>query len=244
MQGTFKIPTRFWVYPEWTLSWRMKGSCTCSVRNRRKRGDASVHMYSFNEAAVVYQDIQGRLNNDWFVLTALLSLVHQPHISASSSTFFLLFLFLFFLKKSNKITDIISTSPPSEMKITSPLYFTPLRPHCTSSVPLPHCHPNNPSSHIHTASHPNIQNEKQKLKKNSNRAKWKSSRKQRCVKSSLLLRVGHHFRDKADDGRGRLIGIHLGEQVTDVVCRAALLSGHKTKEPVKKKKNLDTLFVF
>lgn len=58
---------------------------------RRKRGDASVHMYSFDEAAVVYQDIQGRLSNDWFVLTALLSLVHQPQISASSSTFFFFF---------------------------------------------------------------------------------------------------------------------------------------------------------
>ncbi len=139
-------------------------------------------MYNFNEAAVVYQDIQGRLNNDWFVRTALLSLVHKPHISASSSTFFFFtFSFPFFLKKkSNKITDIISTSRPSEMKITSPLYFAPLRPHCTSSVPLPRCRPNNPPSHIHTASHPNIQNEKQKLKNNSNRAKWKSSRKQRC----------------------------------------------------------------
>ncbi len=57
-------------------------------------------MYNFNEAAVVYQDIQGRLNNDWFVRTALLSLVHKPHISASSSTFFFFtFSFPFFLKK-------------------------------------------------------------------------------------------------------------------------------------------------
>lgn len=50
------------------------------------------------------------------------------------------------------------------------------------------------------------------------------------LRSSPLLRAGHHFRDEVDDGRGRLIGIHLGEQVTDVVCRAALLSGHKAKE--------------
>lgn len=71
---------------------------------RRKRGDASVHMYSFDEAAVVYQDIQGRLSNDWFVLTALLSLVHQPQISASSSTFFFFFYFFlsFFLKNKQQ----------------------------------------------------------------------------------------------------------------------------------------------
>lgn len=50
------------------------------------------------------------------------------------------------------------------------------------------------------------------------------------MKSSPLLRVDHHFRDEVDDGCGRLIGIHLSEQVTDVVCCAALLSGHKAKE--------------
>lgn len=137
-------------------------------------------MYNFNEAAVVYQDIQGRLNNDWFVWTALLSLVHKPHISASSSTFFFYFFFSFFLKK--RATKSPTSFPrPVRVRWRSP-------PLCTS---LLYAHTALPLSlflaavritlpHIHTASHPNIQNEKQKLKENSNRAKWKSSRKQRC----------------------------------------------------------------
>ncbi len=93
------LHARFRVYPECTHGlW--KGLALVAWQTgaafRRKRGDASVHIYNFNEAAVVYQDIQGRLNNDLFVLTALLSLVHQPHI-LSSSTFFFFFYFFFFL---------------------------------------------------------------------------------------------------------------------------------------------------
>ncbi len=149
---------------------------------------------------------------------------------------FFTFSFTFFFKKEQKkIPNIISTSPPSEMKITSPLYFTLLRPHSTSSVPLPHCRPNNPSSHIHTSSHPNIQNEKQKLKRIQTEQNKSPPESSAAGKSSPLLRADHHFRDEVDDGRGRLIGVHLRKQVTDVVCRAALLSGHKAKEPVKKK---------
>lgn len=123
---------------------------------RKKRGDASVHMYSFNKAAVVFLDIQERLNNDWFVLTALLSLVHQPHILASFN-FFLFFFYIsfFFLKKeaTKSLTSFPHLLLRDEDHLPSILYITPLHPHCTSSVPLPHCRPNSPSSrsNSHTA---------------------------------------------------------------------------------------------
>ena len=47
---------------------------------------------------------------------------------------------------------------------------------------------------------------------------------------SSLLR-GDHLQHEVDDGVGGLLRVHLGEEVADVVRRAALLPGHKAEEP-------------
>lgn len=49
--------------------------------------------------------------------------------------------------------------------------------------------------------------------------------------SSLLASTQHDLGDKVDDGRGRLVGVQLSEEVAGVVRGAALLPGHEAKEP-------------
>lgn len=44
----------------------------------------------------------------------------------------------------------------------------------------------------------------------------------------------HHFGDKADYGRGRLVRIQLGKQVADIVCCASLFPRHEAKKPERK----------
>lgn len=51
------------------------------------------------------------------------------------------------------------------------------------------------------------------------------------VGSSLLAGTQHDLGDKVDNGRGRLVGIKLSEEVAGVVRGAALLPGHKAEEP-------------
>lgn len=51
------------------------------------------------------------------------------------------------------------------------------------------------------------------------------------VGSSLLASTHHDFGDKVDNGRGRLVGVKLSEEVAGVVRGAALLPGHKAEEP-------------
>lgn len=50
-------------------------------------------------------------------------------------------------------------------------------------------------------------------------------------RSSLLASTQHDLGDEVDDGRRRLVGVKLCEEVASVVCGAALLPGHETKEP-------------
>lgn len=50
-------------------------------------------------------------------------------------------------------------------------------------------------------------------------------------RSSLLASAQHDLGDEVDDGRRRLVGVKLCEEVASVVCGAALLPGHETKEP-------------
>lgn len=160
-QVTCKILEMFWAHPDMKKSLALVASETRAAF-RKKRGDASVHMYSFNKAAVVFLDIQERLNNDWFVLTALLSLVHQPHILASFN-FFLFFFFIFpffFLKKeaTKSLTSFPHLLLRDEDHLPSILYITPLHPHCTSSVlfltavpiALPHVHIHTQPKHTET----------------------------------------------------------------------------------------------
>lgn len=164
----------------------------------------------------------------------------SPRFQPPHQLFFFFYFFLSFFSKKQATKSLTSFPCPLQVRWRSPPLCTSLL-YAHTALPLslflttvqitfPHSFT---TTRTHSLS--NTQNVKQKLKKKKNRAKWKSSRKQSCVTSSPLLRVDHHFRDEADDGRGRLIGIHLCEQVTDVVCCAALLSGHKAKEPVKKK---------
>lgn len=54
------------------------------------------------------------------------------------------------------------------------------------------------------------------------------------ARGSPLLWAKHHLGDKADDGGGGLIRVHLGEKVTDVVRCASLFAGHKSKKPEEK----------
>lgn len=49
--------------------------------------------------------------------------------------------------------------------------------------------------------------------------------------SSLLARAQHDLGDKVDDGRSRLVGVQLGEEVAGVVRGAPLFPGHEAKEP-------------
>lgn len=51
------------------------------------------------------------------------------------------------------------------------------------------------------------------------------------VSSSLLAGTQHDLGDEVDNGRGRLVGIKLSEEVAGVVRGAALLPGHKAEEP-------------
>lgn len=51
-------------------------------------------------------------------------------------------------------------------------------------------------------------------------------------RSSLLASTQHDLRDKVDNGRRRLVGVKLCEEVASVVCGAALLPGHEAKEPM------------
>lgn len=51
------------------------------------------------------------------------------------------------------------------------------------------------------------------------------------VGSSLLAGTQHDLGDKVDNGRGRLVGIKLSEEVAGVVRGAALLPGHEAEEP-------------
>lgn len=48
--------------------------------------------------------------------------------------------------------------------------------------------------------------------------------------SSLLASAQHDLGDKVDDGRGRLVGVKLREEVAGVVRGAALLPGHEAEE--------------
>lgn len=49
-------------------------------------------------------------------------------------------------------------------------------------------------------------------------------------RSSLLASTQHDLGDEVDDGRRRLVGVKLCEEVASVVCGAALLPGHEAKE--------------
>lgn len=49
--------------------------------------------------------------------------------------------------------------------------------------------------------------------------------------SSLLASTQHDLGDEVDNGRCRLVGVKLCEEVAGVVCGAALLPGHEAKEP-------------
>lgn len=49
-------------------------------------------------------------------------------------------------------------------------------------------------------------------------------------RSSLLASTQHDLGDKVDNGRRRLVGVKLCEEVASVVCGAALLPGHEAKE--------------
>lgn len=50
------------------------------------------------------------------------------------------------------------------------------------------------------------------------------------IHSSLLASTQHDLGDEVDNGRSRLVGVKLCEEVASVVCGAALLPGHKTEE--------------
>lgn len=52
-------------------------------------------------------------------------------------------------------------------------------------------------------------------------------------RSSLLASTQHDLGDEVDDGRRRLVGVKLCEEVASVVCGAALLPGHEAKEPTR-----------
>lgn len=50
------------------------------------------------------------------------------------------------------------------------------------------------------------------------------------VNSSSFL-GDDHLGDEVDDGAGGLVGVHLSEEVADVVGCASLLTSHKPKQP-------------
>lgn len=51
------------------------------------------------------------------------------------------------------------------------------------------------------------------------------------IRSSLLASTQHDLGDEVDNGRRRLVGVKLCEEVASVVCGAALLPGHEAEEP-------------
>lgn len=53
---------------------------------------------------------------------------------------------------------------------------------------------------------------------------------QRLQGSSLLASTQHDLGDEVDNGRSRLVGVKLSEEVAGVVRGAALLPGHKAKD--------------
>lgn len=50
------------------------------------------------------------------------------------------------------------------------------------------------------------------------------------IHSSLLASTQHDLGDEVDNGRRRLVGVKLCEEVASVVCGAALLPGHEAEE--------------
>lgn len=54
-----------------------------------------------------------------------------------------------------------------------------------------------------------------------------------CLRLPLPAWRQHDLVDKVDDGRGRLIGVQLGEQVANVLRQAARLLGYEAKHPAR-----------
>lgn len=75
------------------------------------------------------------------------------------------------------------------------------------------------------------------VKKNKTTTTTKNRGRQKF--SSLFLRADHHLGNKVHDSAGRLIGVHLGKEVTDVVSCASLLPSHEPKEPRKRRETVN-----